>query len=111
MPLIRVSTSANEIDEDQLVQLLSAEISSLTGKPEKYVMVIVDKVNTILFDRTFEPSAYIEVKAIGSLDSKTISSSLCSILENNTNVKSNRIYLNIQSVEATNWGYDKSVFG
>ncbi len=111
MPVLNFSTNSENFDKSNLISRLSQEISTLTGKPEKYVMVIFQNVNTILFDSISEPSAYIEIKSIGGINPKEISKNICTIIEQNTDIRSDRIYIYMEDVKASHWGYNKSTFG
>ena len=66
MPLISIKTSEGlEYDCNDLSSKLSQEISLLTGKPEKYVMTIVENNIKMYFGSSNAPCCYIEVKSIG----------------------------------------------
>ena len=62
---------------DQLGISPSTKISDLTGKPENYVMTLLQINIPMTFAGTLEPCCYIEVKSIGSLIPKAISKQLC----------------------------------
>ena len=111
MPLIHVRTSKDIDPKEDLLLILSQSLAKLTGKPESYVMVILDTNALISFGASLEPSAFVEVKSIGSLYPKELSKEICSILENNLDIPPNRIYINFEDINASNWGYNSSTFG
>ncbi len=111
MPLVRVTTSSSDFDTDQLAKLLSKEVSTLTNKSETYVMVIIEINEHILFSKSYEPSAYIEVKSIGSLNSLEMSKKLCLLLAKHTSINPSRIYINFDDIHPSNWGCNGTTFG
>ena len=68
MPLINVRTSLPALqDGPALLQELSSELASQTGKPEAYVMTLLELGVPMTFAGNHEPCAYVEVKSIGAL--------------------------------------------
>ena len=112
MPLITVRTSLTTgFSEQLLLQKLSNEISSLTGKPESYVMTILQKGVPMTFGGNNDPSCYIEVKSIGALSPQTMSKSICELIEKETGILSSRIYINFVDIDPACWGYNGRTFG
>tara|TARA_Y100001968_G_C19248697_1_gene663248 strand:- start:453 stop:791 length:339 start_codon:yes stop_codon:yes gene_type:complete len=112
MPLARITLT--EFDKEKSKDLsskISSEISSLTGKPINYVMTIVQSDAVLNFAGSLEPSCFIEIKSIGSLDPKIISRSITSLIENELKITSERIYIHFEDVKASMWGFDGSTFG
>ena len=111
MPLINVRTSLEEIsNSDGLLKQLSAEMANLTGKPEKYVMTLLQTNLPMTFSGSNEPSCYIEIKSIGSLKPELMSQSFCKIISSMTKIPSNRIYIGFEDVQANKWGFNGSTF-
>ncbi|WP_256377330.1 phenylpyruvate tautomerase MIF-related protein [Synechococcus sp. UW86] len=68
MPLINVRTSLQALkDGSALLQELSSELANQTGKPEAYVMTLLETGVPMTFAGSHEPCAYVEVKSIGTL--------------------------------------------
>ena len=65
MPMLNLKCSKPVPDE--LLEELSSAIAETIGKPEKYVMVVVDSAD-ILMSGEKGDAAYAEVKSIGGLD-------------------------------------------
>ena len=64
---------------EALLQELSAELAALLGKPERYVMTLLQTGVPMTFEGDTAPCAYVEVKSIGGLDgprAKAISAAL-----------------------------------
>ena len=113
MPLIQVNTSSKSIVEnDYLFQKeISKMVSDLTGKPENYVMTMIQKDLKMTFAGSDEPCCFIKVKSIGSLSPSSMSKSLCELVASKTNINKNRIYIEFSDVKASNWGFNSSTFG
>ena len=111
MPLLRVSIPSLNFDVKELSTRLSQEMSVLTNKPENYIMVIIDINQHILFSRSSEPSAYLEVKSIGSLNPKKITKDISRLLGELTGINPSRIYMTFEDIKASNWGHNETTFG
>ena len=111
MPLINVRTSVVHIDESELLlKELSSELSSLTGKPESYVMPLLETNVPMTFAGTTEPCCFVEIKSIGSLDPEKMASIFCNLIEKRTGISSNRIYIQFEDVPANLWAWNSRVF-
>ena len=112
MPLIKVMTSLPKIDnQDELLKKLSLALSTSTGKPENYVMTILQCNVPMTFAGSNEPSCFIEVKSIGSLKPSLMTSIFCEIINNLTNIPSSRVYISFEDIDSKNWGFNNKTFG
>ena len=112
MPLIQVNTSSQSLVENDLLQKeISKMVADLTGKPEDYVMTIVQSDSQMTFAGSDEPCCFISLKSIGSLKPSLMSKSLCELISSKTNIKTNIIYIEFIDVKASNWGFNSSTFG
>ena len=112
MPLIEINTSFKSIVEIDLLQKeISKMVADLTGKPENYVMTIIQSDTLMTFAGSDEPCCFIKLKSIGSLNPSKMSKSLCDLIASKTNIKANRIYIDFVDVKASNWGFNCSTFG
>ena len=112
MPLINVRiSSSNVTNANLLLKELSNQLASSTGKPEKYVMCLLQTEVPMTFSGSDDPCCYVEIKSIGSLQPSQMTESFCSLIESKTGIPSNRIYVNFEDVDATKWGYDRQTFG
>ena len=113
MPFIQINTSSKSIleDDDVLQKDISKMVADLTGKPENYVMTMVQRDTKMTFAGSDEPCCFIKVKSIGSLTPSSMSKSLCELISSKTNINKNRIYIEFIDVKASNWGFNGSTFG
>ncbi len=112
MPLINVKVSSSNLEnKDELLKALSAELASLTGKPEKYIMSILDSNVPMTFSGSNDPCCYIEIKSIGALNPSAMTKSFCDIIEAQIGIPSDRIYISFEDVPASHWGFNRNTFG
>ncbi len=111
MPLIQINTSTKSVVDDLLQKEISKMVADLTGKPENYVMTMIQKDSKMTFAGSDEPCCFIKLKSIGSLSPSSMSKSLCDLIASKTNIKTDRIYLEFIDVKASNWGFNSSTFG
>ena len=112
MPFIQINTSSQSIvDNDLLQKEISKMVAELTGKPENYVMTMIQSNSQMTFAGSDEPCCFIKLKSIGSLNPSSMSKSLCELIASKTNIKTNRIYIEFIDVKASNWGFNNSTFG
>tara|TARA_B100001250_G_scaffold306746_1_gene268633 strand:+ start:1220 stop:1558 length:339 start_codon:yes stop_codon:yes gene_type:complete len=112
MPFIQISTSSKSIvNNDSLQNEISIMIADLTGKPENYVMTMIQRDSQMTFAGSDEPCCFISIKSIGSLNPSSMSKSLCNLIASKTNIKENRIYIEFVDIKPSNWGFNSSTFG
>ena len=112
MPLIHVRVSNDNIDNsDVLLKELSAELSRLTGKPEKYVMTSLQTDVLMTFAGTNAPCCFVEIKSIGAIRPGEMAYSFCELIASKTNIPSDRIYIQFEDIPASLWGWNGKTFG
>ena len=113
MPYIQINTSSKSVAENEelLQKDISKLVADLTGKPENYVMTMIQLDNRMTFAGSDEPCCFMKVKSIGSLNPSSMSKYLCELIASKTNINSNRVYIEFTDVKASNWGFNGSTFG
>ena len=112
MPFIQINTSSKSLVNNDLLQKdISKMVSVLTGKPENYVMTMLQTDTHMTFAGSDEPCCFIKLKSIGSINPPVMSRSLCDLIASKTNINTNRIYIEFVDVKASNWGFNSSTFG
>ena len=111
MPLLNISTNAKIKNEKMLLEGSSKFISSLTGKPENFVMVKLKHSLSMYFAGTDDLCAFIEIKSIGSLVPSKMSKPICEFFSNELNVPNERIYIFYQDVDSNQWAWNSRTFG
>ncbi|NDD45042.1 MULTISPECIES: phenylpyruvate tautomerase MIF-related protein [unclassified Synechococcus] len=112
MPLINVRTSLPAVkDGSALLQELSTALAEQTGKPEAYVMTLLETGVPMTFAGSADPCAYVEVKSIGALRPPAMTAAFCELIQSRTGIPANRIYIGFDDVQASCWGWNGSTFG
>lgn len=115
MPLISVRTSAAApADSKALLGELSRSLATLLGKPERYVMTLLESEVPMTFAGDPAPACYVEVKSIGALEGEStggISSTICELIERHLGIPADRTYIGFEDVPARLWGWNGGTFG
>tara|TARA_Y100001978_G_C23674571_1_gene425658 strand:- start:194 stop:529 length:336 start_codon:yes stop_codon:yes gene_type:complete len=111
MPLLNISTSKNVKDKYKLLENSSKFISKLLNKSEDYVMVKLLDSLPLFFAGTDEPSCFIEIKSIGSMEPTKISKQLCEFFSLEIGLPPERIYISFQDVDPAMWAWNNKTFG
>jgi phenylpyruvate tautomerase PptA (4-oxalocrotonate tautomerase family) len=112
MPLLEITTNCSLQNADQLASKASKATAEILGKPESYVMVKVQPVQTLFFAGSGAPAAHMKLKSLGLPEERTAeySEKLCQLMSDNTGIDSSRIYIEFASPERHMWGWDGRTF-
>lgn len=112
MPLLSIRTNIKVNDRASLAGLASKTTANAVGKPESYVMVVVEDQLTMLFAGNDEATAYLELKSIGLPESETesLSSALCQLVNEQLKIEKDRIYIEFSNAQRHMWGWNGSTF-
>ncbi|HEY9827941.1 MAG TPA: phenylpyruvate tautomerase MIF-related protein [Stenomitos sp.] len=116
MPLLKIQTSVQPEPHAvaDLLKHLSAQLAQHLGKPESYVMTAFEAGLPMTFGGTTEPTCYVEIKSIGSMNpqqTQTMSRELCQALEAALGVSKARIYIEFADAKGSMWGWNGTTFG
>ena len=109
---IRTNHTIDRQNSEQLLRKASALVAEQLGKPERYVMVSLEPATAMLFAGSDAPLAYLELKSIG-LQKKQVeglSAALCSLLERESAIPMERIYIEFSSATRDMWGWNGATF-
>jgi phenylpyruvate tautomerase PptA (4-oxalocrotonate tautomerase family) len=114
MPLLTISTQ-QQIDEalsKELTKGASETVASMLGKPERYVMVMLNQPQQMLFAGDDSPLAYLELKSIGLPADRTseFSRTLCNFISQQLQIPSDRIYIEFSDTQRHLWGWNGATF-
>ncbi len=114
MPLLRIQTNQpmEPAAREALASRASALVAEMLGKPESYVMVLVEPVQTALFGGSAAPLAYLELKSIGLPESATadFSARLASLLQERLDIPPDRVYIEFADAARHLWGWNGATF-
>ncbi|MDH5611430.1 MAG: phenylpyruvate tautomerase MIF-related protein [Gammaproteobacteria bacterium] len=112
MPLLQINTNVSIKDSTALAKDASRIVAGMLGKPESYVMVIINAETSMLFGGNDTNTAHLKLKSLGLDESKTAdySNHLCGFIQNTLNIAPARIYIEFSNPERHMWGWDSSTF-
>ena len=116
MPMIRVQLSCQLEGPalSGLMKQLSSTVAGALGKPESYMMVVVDQQIPILMAADDAPAALVEVRSVGSISdqqARDISARVSGLLGESAGIGPDRVYANFMGVPGAMWGYNGGTFG
>ena len=111
MPLLNISTNAKIKNKQTLLGKSSDFISSLTCKPQDFVMVKLSDSLSMYFAGTDELCAFIEIKSIGSLVPSKMSKPIFEFFSTELEIPTERIYVFFQDVVSNQWAWNSRTFG
>jgi phenylpyruvate tautomerase PptA (4-oxalocrotonate tautomerase family) len=94
-----------------LLKVLSSTLAEQTGKPEAYVMTLLETAVPMTFAGSSEPCAYVEIKSIGALKPPAMTAAFCNLIREHTGIPADRIYVAFEDVRASSWGWNGRTFG
>ncbi len=114
MPYLKIQTNVPVDPETNTVLL--AKASQLTaeqlGKPERYVMVVLEAGRPMVFAGSDAPLAYLELKSIGlpGTATPTLSSALAGLMEAELGISQDRVYIEFADAPRHMWGWNGATF-
>ena len=115
MPLVRVQMSV-ELDQNtrnSLMTELSRVVAQALGKPESYMMVLLEPGTPMLMGASADPAALVEVRSVGTISpdqARSLSGALSGALAG-AGIDAKRVYSNFTGVPGAMWGMGPSTFG
>ncbi|KAK1417092.1 hypothetical protein QVD17_26214 [Tagetes erecta] len=115
MPTLKLFTNipVDPVIASDILKDATKAVAKIIGKPESYVMIVVNGGVPISFAGTEEPAAYGEVISIGGLNptvNGNLSSTIADILQTKLSVDSSRFYIKFYDVERSFFGFNGSTF-
>jgi phenylpyruvate tautomerase PptA (4-oxalocrotonate tautomerase family) len=114
MPTLRILTNA-QVPTGGRADLLakaSRTVSEMLGKPESYVMVILEDGRDMLFAGSPAPTAFVELISLGLPEDRTAhyARALCNLLEDALGVPADRAYIDFSSPPRHLFGWNGDTF-
>ena len=115
MPFVSIITNQTVSSEtsDRLLPAPTDLVVEKLNKPKEYVQVAIDGDRSMQFAGTTDPTAFVELRAIGLAEesAKPLSAALCELVGELLSISPDRIFLNLLDVPRTRWGWNGSTFG
>lgn len=114
MPLFRIQTNVTVDADGQRALLAEASscVANALGKPEQYVMVVVEAGQAVMFAASEDPAAFVELRSIGLPQGRTpeLSEALCGLLRERLGIPPDRVFINFVDVPRALWGWNNRTF-
>lgn len=114
MPTLKIQTNVEPTGDRRhpFLKAASSKVAEVLGKPESYVMVMLQTNPDMLFAADDAPLAYLELKSLGLPEDKTpaLSAALCALIEEYFGVPPQRIYIEFASPPRHMFGWDGGTF-
>ena len=112
MPLINLRTNLPIIEcPEALLKAFSTRLAEITGKPEAYVMTLLETDVPMTFAGSNKPCAYVEIRSIGALEPAVMSRVFCTLIQEKMGIAQDRVYISFDDVPASAWGWNGKTFG
>ncbi|PIN08869.1 Macrophage migration inhibitory factor [Handroanthus impetiginosus] len=113
MPTLNLFTNVpvDGVVASDILKDATKAVAKIIGKPESYVMILVNGGVPISFGGTEEPAAYGELISIGGLDPSVnakLSATIAEILQTKLSVESSRFYIKFYDVQRPFVGFNGS---
>jgi len=114
MPYLKLQTNQT-IDQQAMPGILAAlskGVSEALGKSENYVMITLESATPMIFAGNDAPAAFVELKSLGLPEEQTqqFSERLCSLVESQTDISRERVYIEFASPARHMWGWNGRIF-
>ena len=114
MPYIKIETNTT-VDKTQardFIKKASAYIAGMLGKPEQWIMLAFHDRVSLLFNGNDKPSAYIELKSIGLMESScaVLSEKICDFITGELGIPPERIYIEFWNINGKMFGWNRTTF-
>ncbi|XP_052200603.1 uncharacterized protein LOC127806988 [Diospyros lotus] len=115
MPTLNLFTNVpvDAVVASDILKDATKAVAKVIGKPESYVMILLNGAVPMAFAGTEEPAAYGELISIGGLGPSVngkLSSTIADILETKLSVDSSRFYIKFYDVQRPFFGFNGSTF-
>ncbi|RHN64686.1 putative intramolecular oxidoreductase [Medicago truncatula] len=115
MPTLNLFTNipVDPVIASDILRDATKVVAKIIGKPESYVMILLNGGVPIAFGGTEEPAAYGELISIGGLGPSVnakLSSTIAQILQTKLYIDSSRFYIKFYDSERSFFGFNGSTF-
>ena len=109
--IIQLGTKVSDEIKGEIAKEAMKILSEVIGKPIIYCSSqVFESIGG--FGGNVGPSCFIDIKSIGGLKGKQkdLSDKFCTMIENKTEIKGDKIYLNFTELIGENWGFNHKSF-
>ncbi|CAL5385269.1 hypothetical protein ACSBR2_001540 [Camellia fascicularis] len=115
MPTLNLFTNVpvDAVIASDILRDATKAVAKIIGKPESYVMIVLNGAVPVAFAGTEEPAAYGELISIGGLGPSVngkLSSTIADILQTKLSIDCSRFYIKFYDVQRSFFGFNGSTF-
>jgi hypothetical protein len=114
VPTLRIQTNVPVPTGDRTALLgrASQTVAEMLGKPESYVMVILEDTCDILFAGSPSPAAFLELISLGLPEDRTAiyARTLCILMDDALGIPADRVYIGFSSPARHLFGWNGDTF-
>jgi phenylpyruvate tautomerase PptA (4-oxalocrotonate tautomerase family) len=114
MPTLKIQTNVQipAAERKRILATASTKVADILGKPERYVMVMLQTNPNMLFAADDAPLAYLELKSLGLPEDATpaLSAALCGFMEELFGVPPGRTYIEFATPPRHMFGWSGGTF-
>ncbi|KAK8954253.1 hypothetical protein KSP39_PZI002487 [Platanthera zijinensis] len=115
MPTLNLTTNVpvDAVVASDVLKDATKIVAKTIGKPESYVMILLNGSQPISFAGSEEPAAYGELISIGGLSPAVngkLGSALADLLQTKLSVEGSRFYIKFYDVQRSDFGFNGSTF-
>jgi phenylpyruvate tautomerase PptA (4-oxalocrotonate tautomerase family) len=109
MPLLKLETTVALSDDQRsaLLSKLSQTVAEAVGRTEESVMASISSAAMIMSSRPGD-AAFVDIRSTGALRehvNQQLSRNVCALLKDFLGLSSDRVYVNLTHVDASNWAW------
>lgn len=112
MPVLSITTNSGPQGSPEILARMSTAVAGMLGKPESYVMLLLQQQRHMLFAGSDAPLAYVELKSIALPVERTteFSARLCELISTELAIPQERIYIEFSDLQRRLFGWDARTF-
>ena len=114
MPYLKIQTNQalEATATKNFIKKASELVAEKLGKPERYVMVVMDPPVPMVFAGSDEPTIFMELKSIGLSETQTpgLSDALCHLVNSELGIAGDRVYIEFADAPRKMWGWNGATF-
>ncbi|MFO7852946.1 MAG: phenylpyruvate tautomerase MIF-related protein [Bacteroidota bacterium] len=112
MPYLKLQTNTEITGIDLLRKEISGLLMEQLGKPEKFIMIVLEPDMELYFAGNDEAAAFLELKSISLPSDITtkLSEAICKLLNQRLGIPSDRIYIEFFDAPPHMFGWNSSTF-
>jgi len=114
VPYAKIETNlkADNLKQQEFLKDCSEFVAALLEKSEAKVMVSVSHDIPILFGKSSEPAAYVELKSMAITEEMCgiLSEKICGFLKDRLNITPSRIYIEFSTINGKMFGCNSKTF-